>query len=108
MQLGRRLYMMDEAIITILKEEKEYSDLNHYNMKEALKYKQKYLQNQDGDMFLTVDSLIELNNLIIGANNTEQGKVNVKPARCPKYCNPNYPWYCIESSLYILLDNFNN
>ena len=30
---------MDEAIITILKEEKEYSDLNHYNMKEALKYK---------------------------------------------------------------------
>ena len=30
---------MDEAIRTILKEEKEYSDLNHYNMKEALKYK---------------------------------------------------------------------
>ena len=61
---------MDEAIITILKEE-EYSDLNQYNMKEALKYKQKYLQNQDGDIFLTVDSLIQLNNLIIGANNTE-------------------------------------
>ena len=62
--------MMDEAIITILKEE-EYSDLNQYNMKEALKYKQKYLQNQDGDIFLTIDSLIQLNNLIIGANNTE-------------------------------------
>ena len=61
---------MDEAIITILKEE-EYSDLNQYNMKEALKYKQKYLQNQDGDIFLTIDSLIQLNNLIIGANNTE-------------------------------------
>ena len=77
-------------------------------MKEALKYKQKYLQNQDGDMFSTFNSLIQLNNLIIGANNTEQGKVNVKPARCPKYCNPNYPWHCIESSLYILLDNFND
>ena len=40
---------MDETIIKILIEEKEYIDLNHYNMKEA----QKYLQNQDGDQFIT-------------------------------------------------------
>ena len=40
---------MDETIIKILIEEKEYIDLNHYNMKEA----QKYLQNQDGDRFIT-------------------------------------------------------
>ena len=41
--------MMDETIIKILIEEKEYIDLNHYNMKEA----QKYLQNQDRDQFIT-------------------------------------------------------
>ena len=108
MQLGRRLYMMDKAITKILKEEKEYSDLNHCNMKKALKYKQKCLQNQDGSMFLTVDSLIQLNNLMIGANNTELRKVNVKPAGYPIYCNPHYPWYCVESTLHILLDKFND
>ena len=67
-------------MIKILKEEKEYSDLNYFNMKQALYYKQKYLQNKDGDMFLTADSLIELNNLILGTDNMELRKINVKPA----------------------------
>ena len=49
-------------------------------MKQALDCKQKYLQNKDGDMFLTADSLIELNNLILGTNNMELRKINVKPA----------------------------
>ena len=67
-------------MIKILKEEKEYSDLNYFNMKQALYCKQKYLQNKDGDMFLTADSLIELNNSILGTNNMELRKINVKPA----------------------------
>ena len=47
-------------------------------MKTELDYKEKYLQNKEGDMFLTVDSLIEVNNLIVGKNNTELRKFNVK------------------------------
>ena len=96
---------MNEAIVKILKEENEYSDLNYFNMKTALDYKEKYLQNKEGDMFLTVDSLIEVNNLILGKNNTELRKLNVKPAGSTT--NPYFPWWCVESSLYKLLDEFN-
>ena len=96
---------MNEAIVKILKEEKEYSDLNYFNMKTALDYKEKYLQNKEGDMFLRVNSLIEVNNLILRKNNTELRKINVKPAGYAT--NPNFPWWCAESSLYILLDEFN-
>ena len=96
---------MNEAIVEILKEEIEYSDLNYFNMKTALDYKEKYLPNKEGDMFLTVDSLIEVNNLILGKNNTELRKLNVKPAGYAT--NPYFPWWYVETSLYILLDEFN-
>ena len=96
---------MNEAIVKILKEGKECSDLNYFNMKTALDYKEKYLQNKEGDMFLSVNSLIEVNNLILGKNNTELRKINVKSAGYAT--NPNFPWWCVESSLYILLDEFN-
>ena len=36
-------------------------------------------------MFLSVDSLIQLNNLILGVDNKELRKVNVKPAGYPIY-----------------------
>lgn len=32
LQLATQLYIMAEAIIKILKEEKEYNDINYYNM----------------------------------------------------------------------------
>ena len=106
MQLGSRLYIIkNEAIVKILKEEKEYSDLNYFNMKTPLDYKEKYLQNKEGDMFLIVDSLIEVNHSILGKNNTELRKVNVMPAGYAT--NQYFPWWCVESSLYILLDEFN-
>ena len=96
---------MNEALVKILKEEKEYTDLNYFNMKTALDYKKKYLQNKLGGMFLTVDSLIEVNNLILEKNNTELRKLNVKAAGYAT--NPYFPWWCVESSLYILLNEFN-
>ena len=96
---------MNEPMAKTLKEEKEYSDLNCVNMKTALDYKEKCFQNKEGDMFLTVDSLIEVNNLILGKNNTELRKVNVTPAGYAT--NPYFPWWCAESSLYILIDEFN-
>ena len=106
MQLGSRLYIIiNEAIVKILKEEKEYSNLNYFHMKTALDYEEKYLQNKEGDMFLTVNFLIEVINLILVKNNTELRKVNVKPAGYAT--SPYFPWWCVESSLYILLDEFN-
>ena len=57
---------MNEAILKILKEEKEYSGLSYFNMKTVLDYEEKYLQNKEGGMCLTVNSLIEVNNLILG------------------------------------------
>ena len=50
----------------ILIEKGELNDMNYYFMKDALEYRNKYLMNKDGDMFLTVDSLFYLNNLITG------------------------------------------
>ena len=97
---------MNESIVKILKEEKKYTDLTYFNMKTALDYKEKYLQNKERNMFLTVYSLIEVDNLIMGKNNTElRRKVNVKPAGYTT--NPYFPWWCIENSLYILLDESN-
>ena len=92
MQLGSRLYIIiNEAIVKILKEEKEYSNLNYFHMKTALDYEEKYLQNKEGDMFLTVNFLIEVINLILVKNNTELRKVNVKPAGYAT--SPYFPWW---------------
>ena len=65
----RQLFMMNQAITKVLKEEKEHNDVNYFYMKQAVDYKEKYLQNKDGDMFLTINSLIVVNNLI---NNVTQ------------------------------------
>ena len=48
-------------------EEGEYSDVNYYLMQTALKYKNTYLTNKNSDLFLSVDSLITLNNIITGS-----------------------------------------
>ena len=98
---------MDESKTKILEKEKEYNHLNYYNMKKALDYKKRYLHDEEGDMFLTVDSLIELNNLRLGKYRTELRKIDVKPAGYAIIFNPYFPWWCVETILYILLDNFN-
>ena len=59
---------MNQAIIK--KRRKEHNNVNYFYMKQALDYKEKYLQNKNRDMFLTVDSLITVKNLITGHNNT--------------------------------------
>ena len=38
----------------------------------------------DGDMYLTVDSLVEINNIITCSNNITLRKVDVKPYRFDK------------------------
>ena len=89
----------------ILNEEKEMSAVNFSRMANAYKYIQRELLTTDGDLFLTVDSLITLNNIITGSSNILLRQTNVKPAGYNKqYMHPDK----IESELYRLIDQFND
>ena len=62
--------------------EKEFTETNYKNLQKALICIKKQiidLIDTDGGMYLTVDSLIEINNIITGSNNITLRKVNVKP-----------------------------
>ena len=48
--------------IRILEEEDELNNENLYQLMLASQFKNKELLNEDGDLFLTVDSLITVNN----------------------------------------------
>ena len=91
-------------LIKILIEEKELTTLNLKRMINACNYKNTELINSDGDLFLTVDSLITLNNIILGSRNISLRCVNVKPA----FYNKRYLDFSkIEFELYKLVDLFN-
>ena len=88
----------------ILNEEKEMNEVNFFRMVKAYKYIQRELLTTDGDLFLTVDSLITLNNIITNSNSILLRQTNVKPAGYNKqYMHFNY----IESELNRLIDQFN-
>ena len=89
----------------ILNEENELSDDNFYRMVKAYQYIKKELLTVEGDLFLTVDSLITLNNIITNSNNIFLRQTNVKPAGYNKqYMHLDH----IESELYRLIDQFND
>ena len=70
----------------------------------AREFKNKELINKDGDLFLTVDSLIRINNYITGTRNIHLRQINVKPA----FYNKQYMDFTrIESELYRLVNQFN-
>ena len=92
-------------LIQILIEEKELTSLNLNRLKDALTYKNTELVTSDGDLLLTVDSLITLNNIITGSKNLSLRFVNVRPA-C--YNKQYLDFTKIEFELYKLVDLFND
>ena len=98
---------MDENLkffIRILEEEDELNNENLYQFMLASQFKNKELLNEDGDLFLTVDSLITVNNYVRGSNNKQLRQINVKSA----FHNKQYMDFSqIESELYVLVDKFN-
>ena len=94
-----------ENLIRILIEEKELSLLNFKRLTQALTYKNTGLVTSDGDLLLTVDSLITLNNIITGSNNLSLRSVNVRPAF---YKKQYLDFTKIEFELYKLVDLFND
>ena len=58
--------------------------------------------DSDGGMFLTVESLIEINNIITGSNNITLRKVNVKPYGFDKmYMDKEYLDHFNEKKLHL-------
>ena len=91
-------------LIKILDEEDEYSTKNYFRLKTALEYKRQYLTDRRGNLYLTVDSLIRINNLITNSTNTRLRTVNVRHAGYEKEYKD---FYLIQPALYGLIDNFN-
>ena len=92
-------------LIKILIDERELTLLNLKRLTDALIYKNTELVTSDGDLLLTVDSLITLNNIITGSNNLFLRSVNVKPAF---YQKQYLDFTIIEFELYKLIDLFND
>ena len=87
----------------ILVSEKELSDINFDRLKNALLYIKNNFIDSGDNMYLTVDSLIDINNIITGSNDITLRKVNVKP------CGYDKMYMCkdlIEDKLYQLVDQF--
>ena len=101
----------DYSIFKILSEEGElltYNELldlpNIISMRKAKDFVKENLISEDGDLFLTVDSLITLNNMITDSNNLNLRTCEVKPAGYDKYYMHSTH---IERALYSLVDSFN-
>ena len=91
-------------LIKILDEEDEYSTNNYFILKTAIEYKRQYLTDGGGNLYLTIDSLIRINNLMTNSTNIRLRTVNVRPAG---YEKEYMDFYLIEPALYGLIDNFN-
>ena len=93
-----------KSLLTILNEETELNCTNFIRIIKACNFKDTELINKDGDLYLTVDSLIRINNFITGSHNIQLRQINVKPSfRDKQYMD----FTRIESELYILVDKFN-
>ena len=93
-----------ESLLRILNEENELNHINFIRMINACEFKNKELINKDGDLYLTVDSLIRINNYITDSHNIQLRQINVKPA----FHDKQYMDFSkIELELYTLVDKFN-
>ena len=70
---------MFNVIKELLISEKEFTETNYKRLLKALVYIENNLIDGDGGMYLTGDSLKEINNIITGLNNITLRIVNVKP-----------------------------
>ena len=68
------------ALTKIFKEEVKFYVQNTMRMKYACNFKNQELINKEGDLFLTLDSLIRINNIITNSQNLLLKHHNVKPA----------------------------
>ena len=77
---------MFDVIKEILISEKEVTKTNYKRLQEALVNVKNNLINNDGGLYLTVNSLIEINSIITSVNDISLRKVNVEPHGFDKMC----------------------
>ena len=95
---------MFNIIKEILISEKTFTETNDKKLQESLVYKKNNLIDTHDGMYLTVDSLIKINDIITRSNNITLRKVNVKPYGFDKmYIDKDL----IEDRLYQIIDQFN-
>ena len=70
---------MFDVIKEIFISKKEFAETNYNRLQRALVYIENNVIDSDGGMYLTVDSLTEINDIITGSSIITLRKVNVKP-----------------------------
>ena len=96
---------MFDVIKEILITEKEFIKANYKRLQEALLYIKNNLIDPDSDMYLTVNSLMEINNIKTDSNNITLKKVYVMPYGFDKiYIDKKL----IADRLYQIIDQFND
>ena len=94
---------MFDVVKEMLISEKEFTETNYKRLQKALVCIENNLIGSDGGMYLTVDTLIEINNIIAGSNNITLRKVNIKPCGFDKiYMDKEL----IEDKLYQIIHQF--
>ena len=83
--------------------DKGFSETNYKRLQNTLVYIENNLIDSHGGMCLTIDSLIQINNIIAGSNNINLKKVNVKPYGFDRMCMDKNQ---IEDKLYQITDQF--
>ena len=87
----------------ILISAKEFTKTDYKRLQKALVYIENNLIDSYSGLYLTVDSLVEINNIITGSNNITLRKVNVTPYGFDKmYMDKEL----IEDKLYQIIDQF--
>ena len=95
---------MLDILKEILISEKEVTKTNYERLEKNLVGVKKKLIDSEGSMYLTVDSLIELNNIITSSNIINLRKINLNPYGFDKMYKDKD---LIENKLYQIIDQFN-
>ena len=83
---------------------KKFAETNYKRLQKAFVYIKNDLRDSDGGTYLTVDSFIEINNIITVPNNITLRKVNIEPYGFDKmYMDKDL----IEDMHYQIIDQFN-
>ena len=94
-----------KLLTKILIEEGEFNEVNLNRLTSAYIFKKKFLTTSNNDLYLTFDSLIEINNLIINKHSQNLPQTQVKPSGY----NFQYMHFSkINTNLQSLIDRFND
>ena len=69
------MFIIKEILIS----ENDFTETNYKRLEKTLVFIENNLIDSDGGMYLTIESLIEINNILTGLNNITLWKVKVKP-----------------------------